>query len=188
MKEQIKAPEKIQLSDEEIANLSYAKVQNTGNQDAQRNGWAWLQNRGKSEGYEKWIEGKCTGTNSKGKETGTQTNGLEHRGEISIQTEQNEEIRIQKYEERLRNLRDNLKRSNIWIIGVPEGEEEEQEIKNLFEKNNESKHPWFGKGNKHTSPGSINKMDPSRTTPRHIIIKMPKVKDKERKQQEKSRE
>ena len=25
-----------------------------------------------------------------------------------------------------------------------------------------------------------NKMDPKRTTPRHIIIKMPKVKDKER--------
>ena len=26
----------------------------------------------------------------------------------------------------------------------------------------------------------INKLDPKRTTPRHIIIKMPKVKDKER--------
>ena len=25
-----------------------------------------------------------------------------------------------------------------------------------------------------------NKMDPKRTTPRHIVIKMPKVKDKER--------
>ena len=34
-------------------------------------------------------------------------------------------------EERLRNLWDNFKRSNIWIIGVPEGEEEEQEIENL---------------------------------------------------------
>ena len=29
---------------------------------------------------------------------------------------------------------DNLKRSNIYIIGVPEGKEEEQEIENLFEK------------------------------------------------------
>ena len=27
----------------------------------------------------------------------------------------------------------NLKRSNVRIIGVPEGEEEEQEIENLFE-------------------------------------------------------
>ena len=29
---------------------------------------------------------------------------------------------------------DNFKKSNIHIIGVPEGEEEEQEIENLFEK------------------------------------------------------
>ena len=34
---------------------------------------------------------------------------------------------------RLRNLWDNFKRSNIWIIGVPEGEEQQQEIENLFE-------------------------------------------------------
>ena len=38
----------------------------------------------------------------------------------------NEETRIQKNEERLRNLQDILKRSNIRIIGVPEEEEEEQ--------------------------------------------------------------
>ena len=33
----------------------------------------------------------------------------------------------------LRNLHVNFKLSNIQIIGVPEGEEEEQEIENLFE-------------------------------------------------------
>ena len=33
----------------------------------------------------------------------------------------------------LTNIWDNLKHSNIWTIGVPEGEEEEQEIENLFE-------------------------------------------------------
>ena len=38
-----------------------------------------------------------------------------------------------KNEERLRNLQDNFKCSNIWVIGVPEGEEEEQDIVNLFE-------------------------------------------------------
>ena len=41
---------------------------------------------------------------------------------------------FKKNEERLRNLQDNFKRSNIQIIGVPEGEEEEQEMENLFEK------------------------------------------------------
>ena len=51
----------------------------------------------------------------------------------NIQPEQNEETRIQKSEKRLRNLWDNFQLSNIWIIGVPEGEEEEQEIENLFE-------------------------------------------------------
>ena len=39
-----------------------------------------------------------------------------------------------KKNERLRNLWNNFKHSNIQIIGVPEGEEEEQEIENLFEK------------------------------------------------------
>ena len=59
---------------------------------------------------------------------------MEQKEEINIQPEQNKETRIQKNEERLRNLQDNFKCSNIWIIGVPEGEEEEQDIENLFEK------------------------------------------------------
>ena len=50
-------------------------------------------------------------------------------GEINIQPKQNEETRTQNNEERLRNLWDNFKCSNIHIIGVPE-EEEEQEIDN----------------------------------------------------------
>ena len=41
---------------------------------------------------------------------------------------------FKKSEETLRNFWENFKRSNIRIIGVPEGEEEEQEIENLFEK------------------------------------------------------
>ena len=41
---------------------------------------------------------------------------------------------FKKKEERLRNLQDNFKHSNIWILGVPEGEEEEQDIENLLEK------------------------------------------------------
>ena len=35
--------------------------------------------------------------------------------------------------ERLRNLSDNFKHFNIWIIGMSDREEEEQEIENLFE-------------------------------------------------------
>ena len=57
---------------------------------------------------------------------------MEQKEEINIQLEQNEETRIQKNEERLRNLQDIFKCSNIRIVGVPEGEEEEQKIENLF--------------------------------------------------------
>ena len=92
------------------------------------------------------IKENVQGTNSKEKEIRIQINGLEQKEEINIQPEQNEETRIQrkknktKNKERLRNLRDNFKHSNIRIIGLPEGEEEEQEIENLFE-NNERKLP-----------------------------------------------
>ena len=58
---------------------------------------------------------------------------MDQKEEINIQSEQNEATRIQKNEERLRNLWDNFKPLSIRIIRVPEGEEEEQEIENLFE-------------------------------------------------------
>ena len=56
-------------------------------------------------------------TNSERKETRAQINSLEQKEEISIQPEKNEETRIQRNEERLRNLRDNFKCSNIWLMG-----------------------------------------------------------------------
>ena len=40
---------------------------------------------------------------------------------------------FKKNEERLRNFWDNFKHYNNQIIGLPKGEEEEQEIENLFE-------------------------------------------------------
>ena len=68
------------------------------------------------------IKKNIQGSNSEGKETRTQINSLDQKKEINIQSEQNEETRIQKNEERLRNLQDILKHSNIQIIRVPEEE------------------------------------------------------------------
>ena len=59
------------------------------------------------------IKGSVQGTNSDGKETRTQINGVDQKGEINIQLEQNEEIIIQKNEKRHRNLQDIFKHSNI---------------------------------------------------------------------------
>ena len=63
-----------------------------------------------------------------------QINDLEHKGAKNNQSEQQEEKRIQKNQGSVSSLWDNFKHSNIHIIGVPEGEDKEQEIGNLFEK------------------------------------------------------
>ena len=66
---------------------------------------------------------------------------------------------------------------------MPEGEEEEQEIKNLFAKIMKENFPNLVKEIDIQVQGAQrvpNKMDAKKSTPRHIIIKMTKVKDKER--------
>ena len=59
---------------------------------------------------------------------------LEGKVEKNTQKEQEKEKRLRKNEEGLREMQDNMKCNNICIIGIPEGEEEEQGIENLFEK------------------------------------------------------
>ena len=93
------------------------------------------------------------------------------------------EKEFKKNEDRLRSLWDIFKCMNIQIIGVLEGEEKGQESENLFEKI--MKENFFNLVSEIDiqvqEAGRVpNKMDPKRATPRHIIIKMPKVKDKER--------
>ena len=66
---------------------------------------------------------------------------------------------------------------------MPEGEEKEQEIGKLFEKIMQENFPKLVKEivmQVQEAERVSNKMDAKRPTPRHIIIKMPKVKDKER--------
>ena len=68
-------------------------------------------------------------------------------------------------------------------MGVPEGEEEEQEIGNLFEKIRKENFPNLVKEidmQGQEAQRISNKMDIKRPIPRHIIIKVPNVKDKER--------
>ena len=113
-------------------------------------------------------------------EAENQINDLEHKEAKNNHTEQ-EEKRIQENEESESSLWNNFKRSNICIIAVSEGEEKEQEIGNLSEKITKENFPNLVKetdikSRKHRVP---NKMHIKRPTPRHIIIKMPKVKDKE---------
>ena len=95
-KKQIKAPEKIQLSNEEIANLSDAQfktlviktltelVEFVGKPDE------------KMKPMLRETKENVQGTNSDGKETGTQISSVDQKEERNIQPEKNEETRIQK--------------------------------------------------------------------------------------------
>ena len=52
----------------------------------------------------------------------------------NTQNEQEKGERLRKKEEGLRQIQDNMKHNNIHIVGIPEGEDKEQEIENLIEK------------------------------------------------------
>ena len=73
---------------------------------------------------------------------------------------------------------------NIRIIGVSEGEEEEQQIENLFEKIMKENFPNLAKEREFQEVQEAQrvpkKWDPRKHTPSHIIITLPKRKDKER--------
>ena len=122
MKEQIKAPEKIQLSNEEIANLSDAQFKTLVIRKLTELVEYGCKLDENMKAMLKEIKENEQRTNSDGKETGTQINSVDQKEERNIQPEKNEETRIWKNEERLTNFQDILKRSNIRIIGVPEGE------------------------------------------------------------------
>ena len=76
-----------------------------------------------------------------------------------------------------------MKRSNLRIVGVPEGEEDEQKIENLFEKIMKKNFPNLAKEidfqEVQEAQRVPKKLDPRRDTPRHIVITLPKIKDKE---------
>ena len=123
MKEQIKAPEKIQLSNEEIANLSDTQFKTLVVKIVTELVECGHKIEEKVKVMKSEIKENVQEANCDGKETGTQINGLEEKEERNIRSEQNQETSIQKNEERLRNLQDNFKCSNIQIIGMPKIDE-----------------------------------------------------------------
>ena len=92
-----------------------------------------------------------------------------------------QEFKKKKNEE---TFEDNFKHSNIWIIEMPRGEEEEQEIENLFEQIMKENFPNLAKEKDFQEVQEAQRvpkeLDPRRNTPRHIIITLPKIKGKER--------
>ena len=96
--------------------------------------------------------------------------------------EQNKEIRMKTMEDNLRDLWDDTKHTNIWIIVVPE-EEKKKGSEKIFEEIIVEKFPNMGKEivtqvqEVQRVPYRIN---PRRNTPRHTLIKRSKIKYKEK--------
>ena len=98
-------------------------------------------------------------------------------------TEQNKEKRMKRIEDSLRDLWENIKCTNIQIIGVPEEEEKKKGTEKIFEEITVETFPNMGKEivnqiqKAQRVPYRIN---PRRNTPRHILIKLSKIKFKEK--------
>ena len=129
------------------------------------------------------MKNPLEGINSRITETEEQISDLDHRMVEFTAAEQNKEKRMKRNEDSLRDLWDNIKHMNICIIGVPEGEEREKGPEKIFEEIIVENFPNMGKeiANQVQKvkrvPGRIN---PRRNMPRHIVITLTKIKDKEK--------
>ena len=97
--------------------------------------------------------------------------------------EQNKVKRMERTEDSLRDFWDNIKHTNIQIIGVPEEEEKKKGYEKIFEEIIVENYP-------NMENEIVNQIQeaqrvpyriyPRRNTPRHILIKLTNTKHKER--------
>ena len=103
---------------------------------------------------------------------------------VKITSEEHNKVkRMKRTEDSLRNIWENIKCTNIQIIGVPEEEEKKKGHKKIFEEIIDEHFPITEKEiinqlqEAQRVPYGIN---PKTNTPRHILIKLTKTKHKER--------
>ena len=129
------------------------------------------------------MKNTLEGINSRITEVEEQISDLEDRKVELTAAEPNKEKRMKRNEDSLRDHWDNIKHMDIHIIGIPEGEEREKGPKKIFEEIIVKNFPNMGKEiatkvqEVQRVPGRIN---PRRNMLRHIVIKLIKVKDKEK--------
>ena len=89
--------------------------------------------------------------------------------------EQNKEKRMKRIEDSLRDLWDNIKHTNIRIIGVPEEEEKKKGTEKIFEEIIVENCPNIGKeivNQVQEAQRVPYRINPRRNMPRHILIKL----------------
>ena len=129
------------------------------------------------------MKNTLEGINSRITEAEEQISNLEDRMAEFTDAAQNKEKRMKRNEDSLRDLWDNIKHTTIRIIGVPKGEESEKGPKKISEEiivenfSNMGKEIATQVWEAQRVPSRIN---PKRNTPRHIVIKLTKIKNKEK--------
>ena len=129
------------------------------------------------------IKNSLEGINSRITEADEWISDLEDKIVEITTAEQNKEKRMKRIEDSLRDHWDNIKCTNIRIIGVPEEEEKKEGTEKIFEEIIVENFPNIGKEivnqvqEAQRDPFRIN---PRRNTPRHILIKLSKIKYKEK--------
>ena len=129
------------------------------------------------------IKNSVEGINSRITEADEWISDLEDKIVEITTIEQNKEKRRKTIEDRLRDLWDKIKWDNIRIIGVPKEEEKKKESEKTFEEIIPENFPNMGKEivtqvqKGQRAPYRIN---PRRNTSRHILLKLSKIKYKEK--------
>ena len=128
------------------------------------------------------IKNSLEGINSRKTEAEEWKSDLEDKIVEITTTKQNKEKRMKRIEDSLRDLWDNIKRTNIRIIGVPE-EEKNKGTEKIFEEIIIENFPNMGKeivNQVQEAQRVPYRINPRRNTPRHILIKLSKNKFKEK--------
>ena len=124
------------------------------------------------------IKNTLEGTNSRIKEAEDRISEVEDRLVEINEAERKKEKKIKRNEDNLRDLWDNVKLHNIWIIGVPEEDKKkghEKILKEIIVEN----FPKMGKEiitQVQETQGVPNRKNSRQNTPRHILIKLTKIK------------
>ena len=124
------------------------------------------------------IKSTLEGTNSRITETEDRISEVEDRMVEINEAERKKELN----EDNLRDLWDNVKCPNIRIIGVPEEEDKKKGYEKILEEIVVENFPKMGKEiatQVQETQRVQDRINPRQNTPRHILIKLMKVKHKE---------
>ena len=129
------------------------------------------------------IKNSLEGINSRIMEAEEWVNDLEDKIVEITTTEQSKEKRMKRIEDSLRDLGENIKCTNIKIIGVPQKEEKKKGTEKRFEEIIVENFSNIGKeivNQVQESQRVPYRINPKRNIPRHMLIKPSKVKYKEK--------